>query len=103
MYVRQSILLGWGKRVPVRLIFAELVGSLSSCDRLPQACLHGVFAKPLSIPFRHNCKAARPSTVQSESFRDLTVRWRNDTLRRDFSNNEYDENRIIITYPLDLL
>jgi len=42
-------------------------------------------------------------TVQSGTLRDLNVRWRNSTLRRDFSNNEFDENRLIISYPISLL
>lgn len=42
-------------------------------------------------------------TVQSGTLRDLNVRWRNSTMRRDFSNNEFDENRLIISYPISLL
>ena len=42
-------------------------------------------------------------TVQSSALRDLNVRWRNSTMRRDFSNNEFDENRLIISYPISLL
>ncbi|CAI8870783.1 OprD family porin [Pseudomonas serboccidentalis] len=42
-------------------------------------------------------------TVQSGTLRNLNVRWRNSTLRRDFSNNEFDENRLIISYPISLL
>ncbi|EZP27085.1 OprD family porin [Pseudomonas sp. RIT288] len=42
-------------------------------------------------------------TVQSGTLRDLNVRWRNSTIRRDFSNNEFDENRLIISYPISLL
>ncbi|MCO7629454.1 MULTISPECIES: OprD family porin [Pseudomonas] len=42
-------------------------------------------------------------TVQSGALRDLNVRWRNSTMRRDFSNNEFDENRLIISYPISLL
>jgi hypothetical protein len=42
-------------------------------------------------------------TVQSGPLRDLNVRWRNATMRRDFSTNEFDENRIFISYPLSLL
>lgn len=41
-------------------------------------------------------------TVQSGTFKDLNVRWRNSSLRRTFSNNEFDENRLIIVYPLNL-
>ncbi len=42
-------------------------------------------------------------TVQSGSLRDLTVKWRSSTLRRDFSSNEFDEHRVIVSYPLSLL
>ncbi|WP_025110736.1 OprD family porin [Pseudomonas sp. H1h] len=42
-------------------------------------------------------------TVQSGTLRDLNVRWRNSTIRRDFNNNEFDENRLIISYPISLL
>lgn len=42
-------------------------------------------------------------TVQSGSLKDLNLRWRNSTLRRDFSNTEFDENRVIVSYPLSLL
>ncbi|VVO94321.1 OprD family porin [Pseudomonas fluorescens] len=42
-------------------------------------------------------------TVQSGTLKDLNVRWRNSTMRRDFSNNEFDENRLIVSYPINLL
>ncbi|MFW3895589.1 OprD family porin [Pseudomonas bharatica] len=42
-------------------------------------------------------------TVQSGALRDLTLRWRSSTLRRDFSSNEFDEHRVIVSYPLSLL
>ncbi|MBB4864847.1 porin-like protein GalP [Pseudomonas nitritireducens] len=43
-------------------------------------------------------------TVQSGTFRTLNVKWRNSTLRRDWgSTNSFDENRLIISYPLPLL
>lgn len=42
-------------------------------------------------------------TVQSGSLKNLSVRWRNSNLRRDFSNNAFDENRLIVSYPLNLL
>ena len=42
-------------------------------------------------------------TVQSGTLKDLTVRWRNATMRRDYSTNEFDENRIFISYPLSLM
>jgi hypothetical protein len=37
------------------------------------------------------------------SFKDLSVKWRNSTMRRDFSTNAFDENRLIVSYPLNLL
>ncbi|UVK99904.1 OprD family porin [Pseudomonas sp. B21-048] len=42
-------------------------------------------------------------TVQSGTLKDLNVKWRNSTIRRDFSNNEFDENRLIVNYPISLL
>ena len=42
-------------------------------------------------------------TVQSGALKDLNLRWRNSTIRRDYSTNEFDENRLIISYPLSLL
>ncbi|EIK68236.1 outer membrane porin [Pseudomonas synxantha BG33R] len=33
----------------------------------------------------------------------LTVHWRNSSMRRDYSNNEFDENRLIVSYPISLL
>jgi porin-like protein GalP len=43
-------------------------------------------------------------TVQSGSFKSLNVRWRNSTLRRDWGNtNSFDENRLIISYPISIL
>lgn len=42
-------------------------------------------------------------TVQSGTFKSLNFRWRNSSIRRDFSTNEFDENRIFISYPLSLL
>jgi hypothetical protein len=41
--------------------------------------------------------------VQSGALKDLNVKWRNSTIRRDFSNNEFDENRVIVSYPISLL
>lgn len=41
--------------------------------------------------------------VQSGAFKALNVKWRNSSIRRDFSNNEFDENRLIISYPLSIL
>ncbi|MFJ7793192.1 OprD family porin [Pseudomonas sp. NPDC096950] len=42
-------------------------------------------------------------TVQSGTLKDLNFKWRNSTMRRDFSNNEFDENRLIVSYPVSLL
>lgn len=42
-------------------------------------------------------------TVQSGTFKNLNVKWRNASIRRDYSTNEFDENRLIINYPLSLL
>ncbi|MDR6914840.1 hypothetical protein J2X66_001705 [Pseudomonas sp. 3296] len=42
-------------------------------------------------------------TVQSGVLKDFNVKWRNSTIRRDFSNNEFDENRLIVSYPISLL
>ncbi|WP_454866640.1 OprD family porin [Pseudomonas umsongensis] len=42
-------------------------------------------------------------TVQSGALKDLNVKWRNSTMRRDYSSNEFDENRVIISYPISLL
>ncbi|MHC8355397.1 OprD family porin [Pseudomonas sp. LB3P81] len=42
-------------------------------------------------------------TVQSGALKDLNVKWRNSTIRRDYSNNEFDENRLIVSYPISLL
>ena len=42
-------------------------------------------------------------TIQSGTFKSLSLRWRNSTLRRDFSTNEFDENRVIVNYPFSIL
>jgi hypothetical protein len=42
-------------------------------------------------------------TVQSGPFKNLNVKWRNSSIRRDYSANEFDENRLIFNYPLSLL
>jgi hypothetical protein len=41
--------------------------------------------------------------VQSGTFKDLSMRWRQSTIRRDFGTNEYNENRVIVNYPISLL
>jgi hypothetical protein len=42
-------------------------------------------------------------TVQSGPLKSFNVKWRNSSIRRDYSTNEFDENRLIISYPLSLL
>ncbi|SEO18318.1 OprD family porin [Pseudomonas sp. NFACC39-1] len=42
-------------------------------------------------------------TVQSGALKSLNVKWRNSTMRRDFSTTEFDENRLIVSYPISLL
>jgi hypothetical protein len=42
-------------------------------------------------------------TVQSGTLKNLNMKWRNASMRRDFSSNEFDENRLIINYPLSIL
>ncbi len=41
--------------------------------------------------------------IQSGAFKSLGLRWRNSSLRRDYSSNEFDESRVIISYPLSIL
>ncbi|WP_263262549.1 OprD family porin [Pseudomonas sp. RIT-PI-S] len=42
--------------------------------------------------------------VQSGTFKSLSVRWRNSTLRRNYGNtNSFNENRLIFNYPISLL
>jgi hypothetical protein len=38
--------------------------------------------------------------VQNGTFKSLNFKWRNSSLRRDFSTNEFDESRVIVSYPL---
>ncbi|EPM72140.1 outer membrane porin, OprD family protein [Pseudomonas syringae pv. theae ICMP 3923] len=40
---------------------------------------------------------------QSGAFKSLSLKWRNSTMRRDYSTNQFDENRVIVSYPLSLL
>ncbi|QQE90654.1 OprD family porin [Azotobacter chroococcum] len=41
--------------------------------------------------------------VQSGPAKNLTLRWRNSTIRRDWgANNKFDDNRLIVQYPLSL-
>jgi hypothetical protein len=41
--------------------------------------------------------------IQSGTLKNLSVKWRNSSIRRDFSTNEFDENRLFISYPISLL
>jgi len=41
-------------------------------------------------------------TVQSGSLKNLNVRLRNASIRRDYSSNEFDDNRVIVNYPFSL-
>ncbi|MFZ3202504.1 MAG: OprD family porin [Pseudomonas sp.] len=41
--------------------------------------------------------------IQSGALKNLSMKWRNNTIRRDFSSNEFDENRLIFNYPLSIL
>lgn len=41
--------------------------------------------------------------IQSGAFKNLSMKWRNSSVRRDFSSNQFDENRLIFNYPLSLL
>lgn len=43
-------------------------------------------------------------TIQSGPLKTLNVKWRNSTMRRDWGKtNSFDENRLIVSYPLNLL
>ncbi len=44
-------------------------------------------------------------TVQSGALKNLNIKWRNSSMRRDssFSTNEFDENRLIFNYPISIL
>lgn len=42
-------------------------------------------------------------TIQSGTLKDLSMRWRNSSMRRSWSSNEFDENRLIFNYPLSIL
>jgi hypothetical protein len=41
--------------------------------------------------------------VQSGPLKSLNVKWRNASIRKSFSTNEFDENRVFISYPISLL
>jgi porin-like protein GalP len=41
--------------------------------------------------------------VQSGTLKNLSMRWRNSSRRADWgSNNSYEENRVIVQYPISL-
>ncbi|WP_271195638.1 OprD family outer membrane porin, partial [Azotobacter vinelandii] len=41
--------------------------------------------------------------VQSGPAKNLALRWRNSTVRRDWgADNKFDDNRLIVQYPLSL-
>ncbi|QPG65824.1 OprD family porin [Pseudomonas sp. BIGb0427] len=41
--------------------------------------------------------------IQSGTLKSLSLKWRNSTMRRDYSTNAFDENRLIISYPIGIL
>ncbi|MGH8383326.1 OprD family porin [Pseudomonas sp.] len=41
--------------------------------------------------------------IQSGSLKNLSFKWRNSTMRRDYSSNAFDENRLIVSYPISIL
>lgn len=41
--------------------------------------------------------------IQSGPLKNLSMKWRNSTLRRDFSSLEFDENRLIFNYAFSVL
>ena len=41
--------------------------------------------------------------IQSGTLKNLSMKWRNSSVRRDFSSNQFDENRLIFNYPLSIL
>jgi hypothetical protein len=41
--------------------------------------------------------------VQSGSLKNLSLRWRNSVIKRDFSLSDFNENRLIVSYPLSIL
>ncbi len=41
--------------------------------------------------------------IQSGALKNLSMKWRNSTMRRDYSTNAFDENRLIISYPISIL
>ncbi|MDD2057580.1 OprD family porin [Pseudomonas sp. GD03860] len=41
--------------------------------------------------------------IQSGTLKNLSFKWRNSTMRRDYSSNAFDENRLIVSYPISIL
>ncbi|MCS3472297.1 hypothetical protein M2401_006061 [Pseudomonas sp. JUb42] len=41
--------------------------------------------------------------IQSGSLKNLSLRWRNSVIKRDFSLSDFNENRLIVSYPLSIL
>ncbi|WP_287811275.1 OprD family outer membrane porin, partial [Pseudomonas sp.] len=42
-------------------------------------------------------------TFQEGTFKDLNLRWRNSSMRRDYGTNQFNENRVIVSYPISIL
>jgi hypothetical protein len=40
--------------------------------------------------------------IQSGALQKLSVTWRNSSIRRSYTSNEFDENRLIFNYPISL-
>ena len=41
--------------------------------------------------------------IQSGRLKNLAMRWRNSSVRRNFNSADYDENRLIVSYPINFL
>ncbi len=41
--------------------------------------------------------------IQSGTLKSLSLRLRNSSIRRDYNSNDFDENRVIVSYPLSIL
>lgn len=41
--------------------------------------------------------------VQSGALKNLSLRWRNSVIKRDFSLADFNENRLILSYPVSIL
>ena len=41
--------------------------------------------------------------VQGGTLKNLSIRWRNSVIKRDFSLADFNENRLIVSYPLSIL